>query len=119
MATARIGGAATAMASSTASQLAVLLRLWPAPARSSAASLAARNGLARVSPTSGSRSALSPAELRFSEIPVAPSSTWVPTRANVAIAWCTARPTKTHSVIQAAVSRSLISWAVSRAGVVA
>ena len=84
--TARIGGAATAMASTTASQVAVLFRLCPAPARSSAASLAARNGLATVSPTNGMRSALSPAELRLSDMPLALSCTWVPTSAKIAIA---------------------------------
>ena len=117
--TASMGGAATAIASSTASQVAVLLRLWPAPARSRAASLAARNGVATAPPTRGNRSALSPAELRFSEIPVAPLWTWVPTVAKVAIAWCTARPTRTQTVNHAAISRSLTSWAVNRAGVVA
>ena len=84
-----------------------------------AAALAARSGVATASPTRGSRSALSPAELRFSEMPVAPLCTWVPTVAKVAIAWCTARPTSTQPVIHAAISRSLTSCAVSRAGVVA
>ena len=107
------------MASSTASHVAVVLRFWPAPARSSAASLAARNGVDTASPTNGMRSALSPAELRFSEIPVAPSLTCVPTPAMAAIAWCTPRPTMTQSVIHEPTSRSLITWAVSRPGVVA
>ena len=52
-------------------------------------------------------------------MPVAPSETWVPTDAIVATAWCTARPMNTHAAIQAATSRSLRIWAVSRAGVVA
>ena len=44
--TPRVGGAATARASTTASQLAVLSRLWPAPAMSRAALLAARQRFA-------------------------------------------------------------------------
>ena len=51
--TPRVGGAATARASTTASQLAVLSRLWPAPAMSRAALLAAVSGSLTALPTSG------------------------------------------------------------------
>ncbi|SKU25455.1 Uncharacterised protein [Mycobacteroides abscessus subsp. abscessus] len=69
---ARMGGAATAIARTTASQLAVVSRLWPAPAKSAAASLAARSGAPTLSPTNGILWALSPAEFRLSEMPSAP-----------------------------------------------
>lgn len=96
MPTARIGVAATAMASSTASQVAVSSKLAPALARSRAASLAARSGLEKASPTSGTLCELSPAELRLVAIPVAPDCTCLPTSAMVAMALCTAIPTSTQ-----------------------
>ena len=115
----KIGGAATASASTHASHDAVVSRLCPAPAMSSAASLAARNGLPSASPTSGTSSVLSPAEPRLSATPLAPVSSWRPTSAMVDTAACTAIPTSTHTVVQAITTRSLISCATSRVGVVA
>jgi len=84
----------------------------------STAIMAAGDGQAAAREILG-ESALSPAELRLSAIPVAPLRTWLPTLAKVAIAWCTAIPTSTHTVIHAAIMTSLTNCAVSLAGVVA
>jgi len=67
-----VGGAATANANTMASQLAVVSRLWPAPAISSAALLAAVSGSLTALPTSGMWSALWPADFRLSATPSAP-----------------------------------------------
>ena len=63
--------------------------------------------------------ALSPAECRLSEMPVAPPSTWRPTLEIVAIAVCTPMPTNTHSAIHIRRRRSLSNCASRRPGVVA
>ena len=74
IATARIGGAATASGQhATPASSRCVLRLWPAPAMSSAASLAAVSGLLNASPISGTSSALSPAESRLLGDPVGPA----------------------------------------------
>lgn len=115
-ATARIGVAATAIASTQASQPAVWCRFCPAPARSRAAWLAAVSGLASWSPISGTPSTLSPAELRFSAMPLAPPSTWVPTSAMVDTAECTAIPTITQTTTQPITVTSLTSCMNNRCG---
>ncbi len=119
IATNRIGAAATARASTQASQLAVLSRLAPAPAMSRAASLAARSGLLSVSPIRGTLSVLSPAEPRLSATPFAPLWTCLPTSAMVATAECTANPTNIHTAVQAITAASLNNWANKRPGLLA
>jgi hypothetical protein len=119
MASARIGGAATASASSTASQLAVVSMLCPAPAMSRAASAAAFSGLPSASPINGTLLVLWPADCRLPAIPLAPFSTSRPAAPIVDIAWCTASPIHTQSTAQPMTTMSLMSWKANRCGLLA
>ena len=98
---------ATANASTMASQLAVVSRLWPAPAISSAALLAAVSGSLTALPTSGMWSALWPADFRLSATPSAPPWTCRPTSAIVDTAVWTAKPTSTQTKLQMTTTVSL------------
>lgn len=86
---------------------------------SRAASLAARSGLARASPTNGTSSVRLPAVSRLSDTPVAPISTWRPTAAMVDTAEWTAAPTDSHTMVQPSTTISLRNWPTKREGVVA
>ena len=118
IAIARIGGEATAMASSTASHSAVVLRLCPAPAISRAAPAAATIGLPTASPTSGICLALAPAAVRFPARSCDPASSCRPAPPIAAIAVCTPNPINTHIEVQAMTLTSLNSWASRRSGLV-